>query len=298
MTLSLSLNLVVFAALVGTGGGLLSGMFGLGGALVINPLLIALAGIPAPLAVGTGLCQNIGAATSGILRRRHTGTVDYAMGLTVAGGSVMGVGIGVYVLEWSKTMGIQEFAGRTVSIADLLVLVLFILLMLFEAAYILWDIRKHPGARPRMGTPPLGRIPLPPHVEYHGAPGKRLSIPAAAWLGVLTGILGGLLGLGGGLILLPAFVFLAGYRTVMAAGTSLLVTWITSLVGGAVHAWHGNVHLGLLAAILAGSTIGAQIGASLGTRIPGPKLRRYFVVVLVGVSLLSVWKIWRLFQAG
>jgi len=296
--MTLTPTLIGLSAVVGLGAGVLAGMFGLGGGLLINPILIAVVGVPAPVAVGTGVCQIIGAATSGVLRRRHTGMIDVPLALTVAGGSVMGVSVGAFLLDWLKRIPPLTLWGNPVPAAEFTVLLLFVAVVVGEVAFISWDlhrVRKF-GPMPRKGI--IWRVRIPPYGRFPTLEHPRLSIPALTWIGLVAGTSTGLLGIGGGLIMVPAFVYLVGQRTHAATGTSLTVAWFASVVGGSIHAWNGNVHLGLLAALLAGSTIGAQIGASIGARISGPRLRGYFVVVLLAVAALSLWKLGRLVFAG
>ncbi len=291
--MDLPFHLILFSAVVGLATGVLAGMFGIGGGLLVNPVLIAVVGVPAPVAVGTGVCQIIGASTSGILSRRHTGTIDWRMALTLAGGSVMGVSVGSFVLDWIKRMPPFEWGGRSVKSADFIVMTIFLAVMFGEAAFITWDLRRRAaGDHTPRGL--LWKVKLPPYGRFPSLNPPAVSIPLVAWIGVVAGISTGLLGIGGGLILLPALEYLAGQRTRVAAGTSLGVMWFAAIVGGAIHAWSGNVDVRLLAALLAGSTIGAQFGSRIGVRLPGPTLRRYFVLILLLMASMTFWKLLRL----
>lgn len=292
--MSLTFLMFVLIAFIGLGAGVLAGMFGIGGGLLINPMLIAALGLPAELVVGSGTCQIIGASTSGILRRWHSGTIDWTMALTLAGGSTLGVGIGLSILEWAKHSPPLRLGGQSVRTAEFLVLTLLMMIMLGLAIFLAWEARRSGGQSPVRRIGLLSGLRLPPYGDYKSLESPRMSIPAVVVIGLLAGVSTGLLGIGGGVLLFPSLVFLMGQRTVRAAGTSLAVTWFSSVVGGGLHAWNGNVHLGLLAALLTGSTIGAQIGSMLGMRISGVRLRMIFVVVLLLLSAVSAWKLARL----
>src|SRR3989339_398518 len=103
-----------------------------------------------------------------------------------------------------------------------------------------------------------------------------------------------LIGIGGGVMLLPALVYLIGQRAIKAAGTSLLLVWISSLVGGCGHLLKGNILWGLLIVMIIGGITGTWIGTHIGLRLRDHKLRFYFVfVVLAAVFMIGreLWKI-------
>lgn len=104
-------------------------------------------------------------------------------------------------------------------------------------------------------------------------------------IGLGTGVLSGLLGIGGAAILVPGMVELLGVRQHQAHGTSLFVMIPTAALSAAVYAWNANVAWGLVVLFSVTSMVGAVIGARLMTRIPAPTLRRMFGFFLLFVSL-------------
>lgn len=116
-----------------------------------------------------------------------------------------------------------------------------------------------------------------------------LTIPAKRnWfglilLGLAVGISSGLFGIGGGIIILPALVYLLGYYTRIAAGTSLLAVVLPAVIGVIAYALEVNVNL-LMAVLLAtGSIVGAPIGSWLLTVLPQRAVRWGFIVFLLAV---------------
>jgi len=92
--------------------------------------------------------------------------------------------------------------------------------------------------------------------------------------------------IGGGVLLLPALIYLAGQRAVKAAGTSLLLVWVSALTAVIFHIINGNVDFVLWLAMTSGGVIGAYFGTTIGLRIAGSKLRLYFVFVVAAAIIV------------
>lgn len=120
-------------------------------------------------------------------------------------------------------------------------------------------------------------------------------VPSRNWFGLIAtglavGVASGLFGVGGGIIILPVLVYLLGFDTKIAAGTSLLAIVLPSIVGVITYALDGNVDV-LLAGLLAvGSIVGAPIGSWLLSRLHKRTIQWAFVgfLVVVIVSLFLV----------
>jgi len=99
--------------------------------------------------------------------------------------------------------------------------------------------------------------------------------------GVFTGFLSGMMGVGGGSIMVPAMVLLAGFPQVLAQGSSLLAMVPAGAVGAYTHWRLGNVVTRLLAGLVPGVLVGTFAGSSLALRLPEVALRLVFAAVLV-----------------
>jgi uncharacterized membrane protein YfcA len=111
------------------------------------------------------------------------------------------------------------------------------------------------------------------------------------------GFLSGLLGIGGGVALMPILLYGIGLRVHMAAGTGILVLLATSVLGTIAHARAGHVNLGMAMTLLVGSALGAQVGAMLTARLDGQRLRGYFVYLVVLTALAVAWDLLRVLLA-
>jgi hypothetical protein len=270
----------VGALFIGAAIGLLTGMFGVGGGFLVTPLLNVLLGIPMHYAVGTGLLQVLGTTSSGIYLRRKMGLIDLKLAVTLFGGSTVGVLLGTEALTNLKEAGVVTLRGHIVSAADLYTLIIYVVMLVAIAAYMLYDTsRKTPLAEDR--DSPFAQIRIPPYARFDSLNGLRLSIPALSYFGLLLGYLTGLLGVGGGVILLPALVYLVGMRTHCAAATSLVMVWFSAAIAVWGHTLAGNARLDLAVPLLVGGTLGVQVGVVIADRTRASRLRRYFAWVVV-----------------
>ena len=108
-------------------------------------------------------------------------------------------------------------------------------------------------------------------------------------LGVIAGIFGGMFGIGGGAILIPAFVFLFGLTQHQAQGTTLAILGPPiGLLAALRYYQAGNVKLSIAAFVCLGFFVGGLIGANIVHNFPDPLLKRMFGVFLLLVSLQMI----------
>lgn len=109
-------------------------------------------------------------------------------------------------------------------------------------------------------------------------------------LGLVAGICGGIFGIGGGIILIPALVFLFGLTQLQAQGTTLaILVPPIGLLAALRYYYSGNVKLGMAAFICLGFFIGGFIGASLIQNVPDPLLKKLFGVFLLFVAVRMIF---------
>jgi len=105
-------------------------------------------------------------------------------------------------------------------------------------------------------------------------------------LGVIAGLLSGMLGIGGGLVLIPALVFFFGLTQLQAQGTTLaLMVPPIGLLAAIRYYQCGNVKLGMAGFICLGFFVGGLLGANLVQNLPEPLIRKTFALFLLFVSL-------------
>lgn len=110
----------------------------------------------------------------------------------------------------------------------------------------------------------------------------------ALLIGAITGLLSGLMGVGGGVIMVPLMVQFLPLTQHLAHGTSLAVVIFTGLASATTYGWQGSIDLVVALELAVGTVAGARIGALWMHRIPAAQLRRAFGVVLLLVGLRMV----------
>lgn len=258
---------------------------------MLTPLLMIALGVPPQSAVGTGLAVILVNSSYGLFVRRKSNTVDGKLSITISIGSVVGVLVGAQLLTvLSRAPGLTVL-GREQDMAQYVLLVIFLVLLSWIAGYLFYDTRKHDGGTVSVRVGKLASVGLPPYGRFASLEEPLLSLPALVLLGFVVGLLTGLLGVGGGVVLLPALVYLVGQRAAKAAGTSLLLVWIASATGVIRMAGESSISLPLLVILLVGGFSGTAVGTRLGLRLSGPKIRLYFVFVVLAAVVLVAYEL-------
>ena len=234
--------------------GILSGAFGVGGAVISTPG-VRMLGASAFVAVGTTLPSILPGAVVGSVRYGRQGLIDWRVLATAAPLGVLGAVAG-------------SLASHVVPGNGHLLMVLTAILLGLTAV--------------RMVRPKAGADEAPD--EPGRDPPRRGPVPIAA-IGLLAGLLSGVLGVGGGLVLVPGFSEVLGLRLKSAIATSLGCVGILALPGSITHALLGDIDW-RLALLL---TVGALPGASLGTSIAmAAGERRLRLAVATGLGAVAV----------
>ena len=273
---------------LGLGVGYLAGMFGVGGAFILTPLLNAF-GVPLEVAAGTSLAQMVGTSLVSFLRYQSLRQGEPRFDVLMLGGSVIGVDAGTRTLSALASAGSATIAGYQIPLIDLVLDPLYIA-FLVTAAVSFWSRGQEREARPG----PFARVrALPVELPRVGFPVSGLLVP---YIGFALGFLSGLLGVGGGVALMPVLVFGFGFPLRQAAGTGILVLLATSVVGTFSHALSGHVHLGMAMLLLCGSSLSAQLGALAMRRVEAWRLGRIFALVVAATIVAVVWNFVRQFR--
>lgn len=278
-------------ALLGSGVGVVAGMFGVGGGFLLTPLLSVVFDIPLPIAVGTGLCQMVGTAVVALLRHRKLGQGEVRFDFLMFAGSMVGVGAGTALVSWLETAGRVAVLGSSLPTVTVVLYSAYVAL-LAACSLLFW--RQGAAASPagaERALAPLESIRWGPIVNLPNVQ-KESSALVVAYIGMVVGFLSGLLGIGGGVALMPILIYGFGFPIKQAAGTGILALLLTVVVGTVQHAAAGHVHLGLACTLLIGSTLSAQLGAVLTRKLPAHTLRRIFSILLWVTITAIAWDVW------
>lgn len=292
---------LVSVILVGLLVGFIAGMFGVGGGFLLTPILLYGFGVPPQIAVGTSLCQQIGTSLASFVRYRALKRGEPVIDLVMIGGSLIGVDAGGRTLRYlSGFAPLRLSSGRTVSLTMLIIDALFVILLSATATFIFreaWRARRQ--AQPQddrtIPGPLVTKVRLPPYIALPQVGLPRVSVPLLTYLGFLLGFLSGVMGVGGGVLMMPVLMYGLGLSARNAAGTGVLLLFLTVCLGTVQAALRGQVSLPLAMMLLIGSSVGAQLGALTTHRLPNRTLRLAFACLVGAAAAAMAWNMARLF---
>ncbi|MEI6915600.1 MAG: sulfite exporter TauE/SafE family protein, partial [Armatimonadota bacterium] len=291
---SVSLFELAFAGLIV---GIIAGMFGVGGGFVLTPLLMHVFGIPTPVAVGSAICQTCGTSIASFVKYRKLKRGDPRMDVVMMGGSLVGIDAGTRLLAYLANTRPVSVLGKAIPLSQLVIDVSFIVLLSVMAFWMIievWNLRGKP-LRGDVTIPGVlvTKVRIPPYIDLPGVALTGVSVPMMVYLGFILGLASGVMGIGGGVILTPILMYGFGLSARNAAGSGILLLFVTVALGTFLHAQQGFVFLPLAMAILVGSSIGSQIGALITQRLANRVLRLLFaVLLLLTVALIISYMLW------
>ncbi|MBP2635900.1 MAG: Sulfite exporter TauE/SafE [Firmicutes bacterium] len=106
--------------------------------------------------------------------------------------------------------------------------------------------------------------------------------------GFIVGIFSGLLGVGGGIFLVPIMVTYFNITQHVAQATSMAIVIPTALSSSIIYGFHGNIDINLAVNLTVGSILGASVGARIMKKIPAVRLKQLFAVLLIVVGVRMV----------
>lgn len=285
------LFVISVAGVIGGIVGYLSGLFGVGGGFLLVPVLHVALGISVPIAVGSTSCYTLGLATTAVLARRPS-TGFFELPLILSGGLLVGVWTGTSLLRYLHHLPHVPVVGTSLPLIDLLVLLCYAVLMSAIAVASLLDARRT-SQSPVRRRGLLSAIPIRPLAVIPDLRPGAYSIPLVSWMALGIGFLSGFLGMSGGLILIPAAVYLLGLRVLDAATLTIVIVWIVSFQSTAVHAAHGHVDLHLVSALLICGATGAHWGSRMAFRVRASTLKYgFFGMVCVALVIVTSRLVW------
>jgi uncharacterized membrane protein YfcA len=288
--------------LVGFLVGILVGFFGIAGRFLLPPFLNIFFSFPYNVAVGSDLGQMLGTSTLNLMKFKGLHNVDYKLGGFMLIGTVAGVEGGAQIMEWLKRSGHFVVMGRPVQYLDLVLTIFYVALLLWIGLVVYREARGTSGgegeggffpAEPTALTAKLQLLRLPPMISLPVSGIESISLWIIILAGLITGLLVGLLGVGGAFIRLPAFIYLIGCPMVVAIGTDFFENLFSMGYGTLTHSMKGNVDTLLVLVLLVTVVLGSQIGIGLARRIHQIKIRVGFAyIAFVAVLLMFLKLLW------
>lgn len=271
---------------VGVIAGLITGCIGAGGGFVITPALMSL-GVKGILAVGTDMFHIFAKAIMGTTLHKKMGNVH--VGLAIA----FLVGSGIGVTGGGKLN--RELFNYNPIMSDFVISSIYVILLGFLGVFALsdyyrtrkdigGDVHGGPEKMPKMGAK-LQAINLTPMIRFdeHVVPGgRKISGVFVAICGAVTGFLASILGVGGGFVTFPMFVYGLGISTATTVGTDIFQIIFTAGYGSITqYAVYGYVFYTLAMGMLLGSLLGIQIGAITTKVVPGRQIKAFYALAIL-----------------
>ncbi|MED4876769.1 sulfite exporter TauE/SafE family protein [Anoxybacillus geothermalis] len=285
--------------LIGFIAGSLGSLAGLGGGVVIVPSLLFfgalgwLSAVTPQVAVGTSLVVIIFNGLSSTLSYMKDKMVDYPSGLLFCIGSVPGAVIGAWV---NNTLS----AGHFSLYFGLFLIAMSVFLSLSqkktkrsadETAAAKENGAERTAAEQARPAPWWRRRVVRTYTDRNGEVFTYGYQPLmAVAIAFVVGFFGGLFGIGGGSLMVPAMIVLFRFPPHVAVATSMLMIFLSSLIGSLTHVAMGNVQWPFALALIPGVWIGAKTGAWINKRMPSRTLVVVLRLVLVLLGARLVWE--------
>lgn len=289
-----SFGIFLVSILIGLGAGLITGAIGAGGGFIIAPALMS-AGIKGILAVGTDLFHIFAKAIMGSVIHRKMGNVSVPLALVFLIGAILGATAGGFIN--------RVLYEINPVLSDAFITTIYSLMLGFLGIYSLTDFLKarkkagadssaHGGSHGKDEGAELGSLPkklqaikIPPMVRFDHdfTPGGR----SISWIflvlsGALVGLAAGIMGVGGGFLTFPIFVYMLGVSSLTTVGTDILqIVFTAGYASISQYAIYGFIFYTLAMGMLLGSLIGIQLGAMVTKVVKGITIRGFYALAVL-----------------
>ena len=275
--------------------GIMTGIFGAGGGFIITPALNIFLGLPMNLAVGTSACQVLGAAGFSFMHNFDKKLSGLKLALLIGIGVPVGVVIGTSVVNKLEKLPHLTIYGKDVNAVNFILLATFAVLLLFISAWMLFDsfyLRRHHSEEDEKNHKGLlTGLKIPPYARCETIPAGQASVLLLISTGLLMGFLSGLLGIGGGVIMMPLLFYVIGQEAKFAVKTSIMLILMSGLFATISHAMAHNIDYYMVMFLIPGAFFGSRIGTAIHKKISSKSLRKYFAFVVLAAMLMVVVKL-------
>ncbi|WP_027186023.1 sulfite exporter TauE/SafE family protein [Desulfovibrio inopinatus] len=290
-----SLGIFLVSIAIGLLAGFITGCIGAGGGFIIAPALMS-AGIKGILAVGTDLFHIFAKAIMGSVIHRKLGNVSVALALVFLIGAVAGTTGGGMLNRWLYELN--------PVLSDAFITTIYCLMLGFLGAYAMTDylkasraMKKGPqvvdhGAHGGGEGTDLGNLPrllqsikIAPMIRFDEGiteGGRRISWVFLVLSGAIVGLAAGIMGVGGGFLTFPIFVYMLGVSSATTVGTDIFQIIFTAGYGSITqYAIYGFIFYTLAMGMLLGSLLGIQVGALVTKVVKGITIRGFYAMAVL-----------------
>ena len=276
------------AILVGFAAGLMTGAIGVGGGVVVTPALMS-AGIRGIVVVGTDLLHMFAKAIMGTAVHKKLGNVNYRLAIAFVAGSFIGVTCGGYINRTVYTIN--------PVLSDAFISIIYVALLGFLGFYAIQDYfhlrnagdavteKNEKKVEISSTARKLQSLKISPMIKFDEdlvPGGRRISFLLVTIIGFFVGTFAAIMGVGGGFLTFPAFVYLLGISSFTTVGTDILqIVFTTGYASVAQYAIYGFIFVSLAMGLLLGSLIGVQFGALTTKVVKGMHIRAFYGLVML-----------------
>ncbi len=289
-----STGIFVVSILIGLGAGLITGCIGAGGGFIIAPALMS-AGVKGILAVGTDLFHIFAKAIMGSVIHRKLGNVSVALAMVFLIGAIIGATVGGVINRLLYEIN--------PVLSDAFITTVYSLMLGFLGSYAMTDFLKAKRAERKgfhgrevhgkkaegveIGSLPkkIQAVNLPPKVkfDYDLTPeGRSISWVFLVLSGALVGLAAAIMGVGGGFLTFPIFVYVLGVSSMTTVGTDIFqIVFTAGYASISQYAIYGFIFYTLAMGMLLGSLVGIQIGAIVTKVVHGITIRGFYAMAVL-----------------
>ena len=243
--------------LAGFVAGCLGALAGIGGGILLVPLMNVGLDIPFPIAVATSLVAVIATSSGSSARYLADDLCDLQLGIRLEVATVTGAIAGGLIVTRIPVNGLRVTFG---------------VLALYLAAYQIAAARKKPGAT----EDTKGYV--------------ATNLPAGMAVSVIAGAISAMLGIGGGAVKVPVMNMVMGVPFRVATATSNFMIGVTASASALLYFRRGQIDLGVAAPAVLGVLAGSTLGARVSSRVPVAHLRIVFAAALLVIAVQMIWR--------
>ncbi|MGA8180923.1 MAG: sulfite exporter TauE/SafE family protein [Desulfobacterales bacterium] len=289
-----STGIFVVSILIGMGAGLITGCIGAGGGFIIAPALMS-AGVKGILAVGTDLFHIFAKAIMGSVIHRKLGNISVALAMVFLIGAIIGATVGGVIN--------RVLYAINPILSDAFITTVYSLMLGFLGSYAMTDFLKAKRAERKgfhgreihgkkdegaeIGNLPqkLQAVNLPPKIkfDYDLTPeGRSISWVFLVLSGGLVGFMAAIMGVGGGFLTFPIFVYVLGVSSMTTVGTDIFqIVFTAGYASISQYAIYGFIFYTLAMGMLLGSLVGIQVGAIVTKVVRGITIRGFYAMAVL-----------------
>ncbi len=297
-----STGIFVVSILIGLSAGLITGCIGAGGGFIIAPALMS-AGVKGILAVGTDLFHIFAKAIMGSVIHRKLGNVSVAIAAVFLIGAILGATLG----------GVINRVLYEINpvLSDAFITTVYSLMLGFFGTYAMtdflkakktehWDFlgkdahgEKVEGVEMANLPKKLQAVNIPPKVKFDfdlTPTGRSISWIFLVLSGGLVGLTAGIMGVGGGFLTFPIFIYVLGVSSMTAIGTNIFQAVFTAGYAAiSQYAIYGFIFYSLAMGMLLGSLVGIQVGAIVTKVVRGITIRGFYAMAVLAGFLNRIF---------